>query len=341
MATASPARTVEVTDQSLPAAIGKVAVLPLENLTDSDVKYQYVVEQMQLALEGSGIDFVSTKQIRPFLREHRIRSRGSLSIRDARLLRDELAVDYMLVGSIDLIRDMDIPEFSLSLRLLSGDDVLIKSAVSVSASGHDYTRLFDVGTVEDIDKLVELVAANAVKQLLESLQKQAARSNVSGGGRWAVIPLDNTSRNRRAGMIVANWLVSDLVNNGYQVVEPGAIQQLFQKNGGPAVGGIDLRRSRLLYDSLGILYILTGEVDLFKPASGLLTSSTPELVFGTRVCDSQSGLVVATFESDIDGDQFETVFGMGRYYAMGKLAPRALKKMQDYFEKSLVENGAK
>ena len=323
-------------DQSIsPEFIGKVALLPFGNLTETDTKYNFIVEQVQTTLRQLNIDFVSTEEIRPVLRKHRIRSRGKISQFDAMVLKDELNIDLFLIGSIDLIQDSEMPEFSLSLRLVSPDNVVIRSAVSVSATGRDYSRLFDIGTIEETDKLIELVTSDAVGQILEQLLRPA-KMNSQSEERWAVVVFDNSSKNRFAGQIMANWLISDLVSNGYQVVEPGTIERLFQPNGGFTVGGIDSRRANLIYDSLNISYIITGEIDIFNPAFGLLENSKPELTFGARVCDNQSGLVVTSYESETDGDKFETILGMGRYHSIGKLAPRIFEKMRNFFEKNMV-----
>lgn len=320
-------------------AIGKVAVLTFGNLTETDSRYQFIVDQVQLALQAMNIDFVAADDLRPVLRKHRIRSRGRISQFDASVLRDDLGVDLILIGSIDLIRETDMPELSLSLRLVSPDSVTIRSAVSVSASGRDYTGLFEVGTVEDIDRLIELVAADAVQKLLKGLQ-EPAKTSFRPDRRWAVVPFDNSSKNRSAGQIMANWVISYLVTEGYKVVEPGTIDRLFQPNGGSTIGGIDSKRANLTYDSLGVSYVITGEVDIFNQASGILENSTPELTFGARVSDSQSGMVVTSYESETTGDQFETILGIGRYHSIGRLAPRIFEDMRKSFEKGMVNYGA-
>ena len=321
-------------------SVGRVAILPLGNLTESDTYYQLTVDGVQRTLEDLGIDFISSEEVRPVLREFRIRSRGKISQVDASLLKEKLGIDLVLSGSIDLLREADIPEFSLSLRLISPDEITIRAAVTVSASGRDYTRLFDVGTIEDISQLIGLISRDAVERLFERLQSKNV-ANTQPDKRWAVLAFDNGSKNRHAGQILANWLISDLVTSGYQIVEPGSIDRLFRSNGGEAIGGIDSRRARLIYDSLGITCIITGEVDKFSPAIGLLETSVPGLAFGARVSDSRSDLVVASFECTTDGDDYESILGMGRYHSIGKLANRTFDNMRKWLENSTINYGVK
>jgi len=298
----------------------KTAVLPLKDYTDNSRAYGPVTESIRAGLTRLAIPFVSPQELRPILRQHRIRAAGHIAPAEAEAVSEGVDADLLLVGSIDFYRDVDNLECGLSLRLVSPDDMTVLSSVSLAATARDQVGLFGRGAIDSIADLIPRVTDEALTRLYRPwLHPHKSRPARISSEPIVVLPLENISDNRHAGNIAADWLLSVLVDQGYPVVEPGAVIELMLPAGGVPVGQIDTPRLRIVRDSLGAGLVVTGEVDRFRPARSLSPGAKPEFAFGLHITDAASGVVVAAFNAERDGGESETVFGLGRRHALGTL----------------------
>jgi hypothetical protein len=316
----------------------RTAVLPLKDYTNNSHAHEPIIAAIYASLEEQGIRFVSSEELRPILRRNRIRVAGSISPDDAAAIGSAVEVDLLMVGSIDFFRDIQNLECGLSLRLVSPNDMTILSAVSYSATAKDQIGLFETGQINNISDLIPRVASKLIQQLYAPLLKTGARvTNANSAVRTVVLPFENISQDRHAGSIAANWLLAELVDRGFTVIEPGSVADLTLPNGGLPVGEIDFPRLQLVHDELSAEVIITGEVDRFIPDRSLSRASKPEIEFGLRMTDAASGLVIATVNAEHDGGQAETVFGLGRHHSLGLLMQSAFREAVKKLKPRMIE----
>lgn len=324
----------QATDGSLSSL--KVGLLPLGNLTNKNNAYKLATDYLQTALQKQRIDYVSSEELRPTLRKYRIRSQGKLSLVDAVKIRKEREIDLFLLGSVDIYQTRGIPEFAISLRLITADDMIIRAAITVANSGRDFESLFGSGLIDDIDELAKRVIDRAVVELFMSTEHNKVRTGNFTGNLICIIPYENITKNRYAGQITTNWLISELVANNRLVIEPGSVERLLRPYGGSPVGSISLPHLRLLFDSLSVKQVLTGQVDLFKLSRGSSPNSFPAFAFGARLLNAETGTIISAFDAEANGSQSETIFQLGRRYALGKLVTNTLQQMLNSFERRMI-----
>lgn len=312
----------------------KTALLSPANYTDDNRAFDLTVDAIYANLTALNIEFVSHDQLRPILRRHRIRSSGRIAPADAEIIRREVGADLLLTGSIDFCRRGDNPEFGLSLRLVSPHDMIVRSAVSSASSAGGF-GFFGTGRIDDLDSLAVKVVSEAVTKLYAPLLEPDAKV-VAPSARAVVLPFDNIADNRQAGFIVANWLLTELVERGYSVVEPGAAYEQTVAGGFP-VGAIDYQQLARLRQVLQVDFVITGEVDRFKSARSGSPSAKPEFEFGARIIDAASGRILAAHSAELDGAETELAFGLRRCYTLGGLLRRAFKDSMTRFQSKMTE----
>jgi hypothetical protein len=289
-------------------------------------------------MTAQGIEFVSSEELRSTLRRHRIRAAGHISASDANAVRAASGANMVLVGSIDFFRDVENMECGLSLRLVSAENMEIMSAASYAATSRERVGLFGAGEIDSVGRLVTLVTEELVERLYTRwLQPDRSEPEHRDLQRVVVLPFENITDNRHAGSIAANWLLSELVGWGYAVVEPGAVIELILPHGGLPVGGIDYPRLELMRSQLTADFIVTGQVDRFRPARTNSPASRPEIEFGLRTVDAATGLIVAVYNDERNGAQSEWAFGLGRCHSLGLLLHGAFADAVDNLRSRLAE----
>src|SRR4030043_1580479 len=135
----------------------KIAIFPLENLTDNIDALIEIMPVLKSQLEGKGIEIVDEDILNKFLLKERVRSTGYISKELAQKIGKELNVKAIFVGSINSFRPGENPRVGLSARLISSSDGSIIWANHASATGDDFTTILGLGTVKMIDKLTLLI----------------------------------------------------------------------------------------------------------------------------------------------------------------------------------------
>lgn len=315
-----------------------IAVLSPGNHTDIPEAYALTASLVEKYLRKRELNLITSKDLRPTLRRNRIRSTGELSSGDAELLAANTDANMFLLTSINFYRSGDNPEFGLSLRLVRPGDMQIISAVSHSSVGIDHIGLFGVGQIKDINILAEKTIDEAVDQLFKNVEKRLKASTTDTPKlKVAVIRYDNLSKFRKAGDIVSDWTISTLVNDGYFVLEPGVVSEITTLIGDLPVGGIDMAQLAELNSKLNIDYVVTGQVDLLRPAQGTSSRSAPACEFSARLVDAGATQIKATFHCEANGNDSRSVFGLGRIHSVGKLLEKQLSKMVESFEDQEIQ----
>lgn len=316
-----------------------ILVLPFANLTETSEAASVLTPRFYERLEGTGVRFVRDEELRPLLREHRIRSRGEIGSRDAETLRSRTGARLALLGSWDIYESGESTEIAVSARLLDLEGMVVLGAWSVARSGQDDVGLFGVGRVGEMEPLAAKVLDLLFEKLMPALR---APARTDGGesplSRVAVVAFDNVSDYDRAGDVVTNVVLSELGARGFTVVEPGLVNEVLIDERSRSKGMIELRTLEALRARAEIGLLVTGVVERFEPARG--EEAVPEFAVGARVLDAAAGRLLLAFEDERSGRDAETVLGMGRRHSVGRLAGdvvrRFVERVDDAREKLLA-----
>lgn len=303
-----------------------LAILPIANHTGLAAAPAQLEPLLEQALAARGWKFITSGELRPILRENRIRSRGWIGREAARRVSDQTGTRYLLLGSWDVFREGDHPEVGFSLRLLDTATMTLVQAVSCGTTAEDQVGLLGLGRVNSCGELALLL----LDQVLtgwgpEDLKTIPARAGLV----LALIPLDNFTTTEHAGAILDGVLVSGLIQRGYHVVEPGFVREVAIARESYLVGGVDRDTAAVLQAAYGASFLLTGAVDLFDPAAGNPRVSVPQVACGLRVIDPKLGLVRLAREIEMAGDDHDGLLQTRRIHGLIPLAEKAVNKFID------------
>lgn len=278
-------------------------------------------------LESRGTNFVTVDQIRPDLRRLRIRSRGLLSEREMRTISNTTGVSYLLVSTVDVFEEGSNPEFGISLRLLSAANMRIVRASSDAATGADFIGLFGLGGIDAIDSLAAVIVPRAFEGLDRPVPIEWPATFWHPRPRVAIVTFDNLSESRRAGEAVTNLLISRLVVDGYEVIEPGLLNEIYLRNHLIPRGEIGYDLLDQVYEKYSPDWILTGVVSTFDRGAGTLSQASPEIEVDARVLRAETGKILWTWSSERSGRGEASLLGLGRVYSLPQLTTATLDKM--------------
>jgi TolB-like protein len=139
-----------------------LAILPFSNYSGKEdagkqVSNAFLVE----LLKKPFFKILEPGQVDKVLRDERIRSADQIDIQTAQLLKDKLAVDYILIGAVnefDYLKngERDIPLIGFSARLLDTSTGQIIWAAYHSRKGDDRELIFNWGLITSLTKLAEI-----------------------------------------------------------------------------------------------------------------------------------------------------------------------------------------
>lgn len=312
-----------------------ILILPVVNYSEKGEAHTLLIPRLHANLDRLGFTFLSSEELRPLLREHRIRSRGWAGLEGARILRRETLAKYLLLGSWDVFRTEINPEIGLSLRILDLEHMTLVSAVSVGLTGADFTRALGLGRITSIEELADLAMQRAIDALFPLPEYEAPRLSSRGCFQVALIPFDNYSNTPNAGDIVTNIVLSRLLAQGYFVVEPGFVRDLGLTLEVINRGGVDQKSARSILASFDACRVVTGTVEKFDTARGTPTRTVPGIALGIRVMSPMDGNLYMMEELQGEGDDGDGMFQGGRVHA---LVPLANKVLQDFLDELAANN---
>ncbi len=323
--TLAQAAAVAATD-SLPP---EFLILPVVNYSEKVEAHNLLTPRLHHYLDQLGVTYRSSDELRPLLREHRIRSRGWIGLEGAGILYRETKAKYVLLGSWDILRTETNPEIGLSLRVLDLESLVLISAVSVGLTGDDFTQALGLGRITSIEVLANIAMQRAIDTLFPLPTDIVPRMSYRGCFQVALIPFDNYSNTPNAGDIVTNIVLSRLLAQGYFVVEPGFIRELGLTLEIINRGGVDQKSAQSILASFGACRVVTGTVEKFDVARGMPALTVPEFALGIRAMSPQDGNLYMMEELQGAGSDGEGMFQGGRIHA---LVPLANKVLQDFLD---------
>lgn len=188
---APPAAVEAVPARSVPVGY---AVLPLRSLGADAEGARGLQERLCKALGARGAVFVGERALDVVLRDLRVRYTDSLSVADARAVREATGASFALAGVVfEFVRGKE-PRLALCVRVIdlaSGERV---QSAFVSLRGQDFRGLLGLGAIEDVDELVERAVARVLESFGEHGGPLVRRSVVEGA----------RARNERAEPVAAD-----------------------------------------------------------------------------------------------------------------------------------------
>src|SRR4030042_1665092 len=300
----------------------RLAVFPFENLTDEHNELKEILSVMKSQLEKKGLEIVDDDSLNKFLLKERIRCTGYVSGDIAQKMGKELNVKAILVGSITSYYPIKNPQVGILARLLDSANGVILWANQASATGEDYTKILGLGTVKTMDRLIPIV----VGRLLDSFSSETPPKAKELTHRIAVMPFQNKSKHKDAGMVVTYMFLVELFKNaGYEPVEYGDIRRLTVDFRIRHRGELDYKNIGGMSEALGADGIVVGTVELFS--DGLDTSLPPEVAISARLISAHKDRILWSDSIQLNGDEETIALDWGRIRAVDSVTYKVVKEL--------------
>ena len=316
-------------DAAQPTDKLRIALFPFENLTDDNSALIEIMSVVKGRLEKRGLEIVDDDTLNKFLLKERVRSTGYVSRDIAQKLEKELNVNAILVGSITSYYNIKNPQVGVLARLVDSTNGVILWANQASATGEDYTKILGLGTVKTMDRLIPIV----VDRLLDSFSSETPPKAKELTHRIAVMPFQNKSKHKDAGMVVTYMFLIGLYKNaGYEPIEYGDIRRLTVDFRIKHRGELDYKNIGGMSEALGVDGIVVGTVELFY--DGLDTSLPPEVAISARLISAHKDRILWSDSVQLNGDEDIIALDWGRIRAIDSVAYKVVKELIQKMEKT-------
>ncbi|WP_020675672.1 hypothetical protein [Geopsychrobacter electrodiphilus] len=163
----------QITPVITPAS--RVALLPIENLTDGKAPLQQIVSEFSDQLNGR-LPLLGEKKLEQFMRAHRMRYSGGIDAALAAALREETGTEAVFITSLETWHETPPLRISLFSRLVTtGPEPRIIWMDSIGLSGDEAAGLLGLGKIKDMHALLN----QAIGKLITSFQSYLAAKDPS------------------------------------------------------------------------------------------------------------------------------------------------------------------
>ncbi len=305
----------------------KIAFFPFENFSDDKDALKQVIPVLRSRLEKKGLEILDDESLNRFLLKERIRYSGYISKDVARKIESELNVKAILTGSVNSFSAAGNPIVGLSARLIDSLSGQILWANHASASGEDFATVLGLGRVRTIDRLTSKVT----DKLLDSFSITPRYKEIESTYRIAVMPFQNKSKTKDAGMVATYMALEELFKRQRFVpVEYGDIRKSVVDSRIRRKGELDYRSIDELSKSLEVDGFLVGTVEDYSDK--LDTMSPPEVVISIRLIDAHKKRILWYDSCQMNGDDGIFILDWGRLRTVDEVAFRVIstliKKME-------------
>lgn len=332
------AATAESANSDGIADMVSVAIMPIANYTDNPDALTDFGPAIDSELVRQNFNLISSTELRTTLRKYRIRALGAVNVDDIAKISKETNIKYLLFASVDIYRDGNIPVAGFSARLIDATSMRVVWAASMAADGDDFSGLFGIGRITSMKKLVDRLTRDIFKDLREKLSRMATMP--PSENRFAIVMFDNYSDADYGGEIVSQYILTELIARGLDVIEPVILNNVFLENGQAPRGQIDLALLKTLAFDHDIDYVITGSVYRFHAASTESENAGSEIELSGRMLDAAEGRILAVYNQTRDGSRTQAIVKPGNSDSLGKLTGSLVKNMLDSFEKTTTAHMA-
>jgi TolB-like protein len=148
-----------------------LAILPFDNYSGKEdagkqVANAFLVELLKMP----SFHVVEPGEVDRVMREERIRSSNQIDLNAAKLFKEKLLAEYVLIGAVnefDYLKDgdRDVPSVGFAVRLLDTSNGQIVWAANYSRRGDDHELIFGWGLVNSLTELTQTSVRDAVSRI--------------------------------------------------------------------------------------------------------------------------------------------------------------------------------
>jgi TolB-like protein len=158
-----------------------------------------------------------------------------------------------------------------------------------------------------------------------ALPKGASKEDIPQIRKLAVLPFDNITGSKNAGLIVASIYVTELFKTGrFLIEEPGNIRQFMIQEHIDTIGEVELDRLKVLGRRLGVDAVVVGTVEEFDEG---MRNGVPIVSITARMVTSASGRVIWSAQNKRRGDDYTMAFEFGEVRTATALTERVVREM--------------
>ncbi len=330
----------------------RVAIFPVQNASGGNAPTRSFTEALETILgqrlPAAGVEGVPRAELDAALARERLRYTAGVDRKTAKLLREELGVEAVLVSTLALYSAEYPPKISLSVRLVTtGERPVVLWSDARSRSGDDAPGLFGLGLVKDVAKLEGTVVADVARSVERQLARRPPSDPCTRDGRFvprrsfrapelddmgrttvAVLPFMNETSRRGAADVVREQFVAQLARTGsFAVLDPGLVRDELLAHRMVLEDGVSLDQAIALVDELDADLVVSGYVQVFEATAG--RHGPPKIEFSAYVIDGRTAELVWSSTSNGDGDAGVFFFGAGRVRDATTLSCRMVRGVVD------------
>ena len=316
---------VLVPDPGLQPLSGKtIAVFPFENFSDQKNATSEIMPYLHERLQKSGIVLVSPESVERFLIVNEIRGFGHFSGQILDLAKQDLGVDYVLLGSINSYSES--PCLSVSARLVSVSDGKVVWGRSSGCCGDDFKSILGLGRVSDRTELCSIVIEDLCSPLDGLMLPHDGETKPLF--RVAVMPFENFANRKNSGIILTYFFLSALTGETeWDVVEYGRAWSVLVSENYQYRGNLDYDTLQAMGKAINADGILLGTVEKYEEAIGTGNHSIPKVCINLRLLHVPSKSIVWADRMSATGEDYISVLDWGRIRTVDRLAQEMVLQM--------------
>ncbi|BDG05245.1 penicillin-binding protein activator LpoB [Anaeromyxobacter oryzae] len=324
----------------------KLAVFPVQNASGGTAPIRPLTEALDAALGARGLEVVPRGNLDAVLAQHRMRFTGGVDRPMAKVLREELGVDAMLVPTLEQHVADAPPKIAMGVRLVgTGERPVVLWADAVARSGNDAPGLLARGLVTSSGELDRTVVAEVARRVEAYVSKGAAGDSCGDAGRFqprrvfrapvlddvgrrsiAVLPFINDTPRRSASDVILGQFVAQLARSGsFEVLDPGFVREELLGHRIVLEGGVSVDNAMALLSLLNADLVLSGYVRQYVGGQG-----APRVEFTAYVLDRRTQELVWSSSSLGEGNDGVFFFGAGRVHTASALSCRMVRGVVDH-----------
>ncbi|NTW58025.1 MAG: hypothetical protein HGA43_02510, partial [Nitrospirae bacterium] len=222
---------------------GRIAVLPIVNLSNSLAPLAAIRRTLSEKLLGRGLEVIEEAELERFMASIRMRDTGGVDTANASALKEDAGAAGVLITALELYDDGGPPKIALSARLVStGSNPVVQWADNVSIAGNDAPGLFGLGLIDDVNILIN----QATTSLVDSLVNYVSAA-------------PEGSRDKpREGFGPKSAYVSEKAGVGFREVVVDFVQQYSSDDENTKTAKIDVQLSTPSYKNVRVEYGVAG-----------------------------------------------------------------------------------
>jgi len=327
----------------------RIAVFPVENLSGQAAPLGVIRGFLVERLRSYGIAVLDDEALDRVFTRNRIRYTAGVEAGVAKALREEEAVEAILIPSLELYDEANPPKVAMFCRLVStADTPRVIWIDGTGMAGDDSPGILGLGLIEDPQPLL----LNAVESLARSLghyRSERAMASNAGSERQkfrpkivyrsdvidperiysiAVMPFFNKSARKFAGEIIALHMIRNLMAfENFEIVEPGIVRQQLLRFRIIMTDGVSLPETETILGAVNADVVLNGEIFDYRDYSG--PDGIPKVAFSVLFIERKTRRVIYSSYSVNQGDDGVVLFDWGRVnmaHSMASQMARAISQ---------------